>query len=121
MNLHKSKEFKRKKRAKKTRAHIKKLSMPRLSVSRKNKHIYVSLIDASNTETMASASTLDKDIASDISNGSNKSAAEKVGKLIAERALKLGVTDVAFDRSGYLFHGRVKALAEAARSAGLNF
>lgn len=92
---------------------------PRLSVHRTNLHIYAQIIDDAKAITLVSASTVEKDLRS--ASGSNKAAAEKVGKLLAERAQKAGVTDVVFDRSGFLYHGRVKALAEAARSGGLSF
>ncbi len=94
---------------------------PRLSVHRTNKHIYVQIIDDLKSVTLASASTVEKDVADKIKNGGNKAAAELVGKRIAEKASKAGVTNVVFDRSGFLFHGRVKVLAEAARTAGLSF
>lgn len=91
--------------------------VPRLNVFRSNKNIYAQIIDDVNALTIASASTADKDI----NNGSNKEAASAVGKLVAERALEKGVKKVVFDRGGYIYHGRVKALAEAAREAGLEF
>lgn len=94
---------------------------PRLSIHRTNAHIYANLIDDVKSVTLASASTLEKDLRSKLKNGSDKNAASLVGKLIAERALKAGVKSVLFDRSGYLFHGRVKALAESARENGLDF
>jgi large subunit ribosomal protein L18 len=93
----------------------------RLSVFRSSKHIYAQVIDDSAGKTMAAASTLDKDLKGSLAKGSDRAAAEAVGKLLAERALKAGVKDVVFDRGGYLYHGRVKALADAAREAGLNF
>ena len=92
---------------------------PRLSVHRTNLHIYAQIIDDAKAVTLVSASTVEKDLRG--ASGSNKAAAEKVGKLLAERAQKAGVTDVVFDRSGFLYHGRVKSLAEAARSGGLSF
>ena len=94
---------------------------PRLSVYRSNKQIYAQIIDDANSTTLAAASTLEKDVRDKIGNGGNKSAAEAVGKLIADRAKKAGVEDVVFDRGSYLFHGRVQALAEAAREGGLKF
>jgi len=94
---------------------------PRLSVFRSNKEIYAQVIDDANGKTVASASSMDKDLKPKLSTGGNKAAAEEVGKLIADRAKKAGVEDVVFDRGGYLFHGRVKALAEAAREGGLKF
>ncbi len=92
---------------------------PRLNVFRSNKNIYAQLIDDLNGVTIASASTLDK--AFDAEKTTNKEAAAKVGQLIAERAKEKNVTEVVFDRGGYLFHGRVKALADAARENGLQF
>ena len=94
---------------------------PRLSVFRSSKHIYVQLIDDGAGRTLASASSLDKALADSLKTGADKGAAEAVGKLIAERAKDAGVEKVVFDRGGYRFHGRVKALADAAREAGLNF
>ncbi len=93
---------------------------PRLSVFRSNKHIYAQVIDDVAGETVASASTLDKDLRS-TGKGGDKQAASAVGKLVAERAVAKGVSDVVFDRGPYLFHGRVKALADAAREGGLSF
>jgi len=94
---------------------------PRLSVHRSEKHIYAQVIDDAAGKTLASASTLEKDVKSSLKTGADKSAAAAVGKLVAERAVKAGVKDVVFDRGGYLFHGRVKALADAAREGGLKF
>ena len=94
---------------------------PRLSVHRSSKHIYVQVIDDAEGKTVAAASTLEKDVKSSLKTGADKAAAAAVGKLIAERAIKAGVKDVVFDRGAYLYHGRVKALAEAAREGGLNF
>ncbi|XEC97764.1 50S ribosomal protein L18 [Paenibacillus tarimensis] len=93
---------------------------PRLSVFRSAKHIYVQLIDDVKGVTVAAASTLDKEL-NEIGNGGNVEAARKVGTLIAERAKAKGVTAVVFDRGGYLYHGRIQALADAAREAGLEF
>ena len=93
----------------------------RLSVFRSSKQIYVQVIDDSTGRTVAAASTLDKDLKGSLKKGSDLAAAQAVGKLIAERALQAGVTNVVFDRGGYLYHGRIKALADAAREAGLNF
>lgn len=92
---------------------------PRLNVFRSNKHIYAQLIDDVNGVTLASASTLDKDLG--VEGTSNIEAAQKVGENIAKRAVEKGYKSVVFDRGGYLFHGRVKALAEAARENGLEF
>ena len=94
---------------------------PRLSVHRSSKHIYVQVIDDAEGKTVAAASTLEKDLKSSLKTGADKAAAAAVGKLIAERAIKAGVKDVVFDRGGYIYHGRVKALAGAAREGGLNF
>jgi large subunit ribosomal protein L18 len=111
------------KRRQRVRRSLKKAAngRPRLSVFRSNKQIYAQIIDDVNGQTVASASTLEKDLRDKVSNGGNKAAAEEVGKLIADRAKKAGVEDVIFDRGSYLFHGRVKALAEAAREGGLKF
>ncbi|HEU5139014.1 MAG TPA: 50S ribosomal protein L18 [Bacillales bacterium] len=92
---------------------------PRLNVFRSSKHIYAQLIDDNQQTTLASASTLDK--GESFENGGNVEAAKQIGKLIAERGLEKGVNTVVFDRGGYLYHGRVKALADAAREAGLEF
>ncbi|WP_035871066.1 50S ribosomal protein L18 [Cucumibacter marinus] len=94
---------------------------PRLSVFRSDKNIYAQVIDDKSGRTVAQASTLDKDLKGKVGNGSNQSAAVEVGKLVAERAVKAGVSEVIFDRGSYLYHGRVKALADAAREAGLKF
>ena len=94
---------------------------PRLSVFRSGKHIYAQVIDDRKGVTLAAASTLDKDVRGSLKTGADKDAAAAIGKLIAERAIKAGVKDVVFDRGGYLYHGRVKALADAAREGGLNF
>ena len=91
----------------------------RLSVFRSSKHIYAQVIDDGAGKTVAAASSLEKDLK--LPKGSDLSAAEAVGKLVAERAVKAGIKDVVFDRGGYIYHGRVKALADAAREAGLNF
>ena len=93
----------------------------RLSVFRSSKHIYAQLIDDNQGATLASASSLEKDALGDLKTGASVAAAKAVGKLIAERAKQKGVKDVIFDRGSYLYHGRIKALADAAREAGLNF
>jgi len=90
-----------------------------LSIFRSNKHIYAQIIDDTRGVTLAAASTKDKELS--LSIGSNVEAAQKVGELVAKRALAAGIAQVVFDRSGYLYHGRVKALADGARSAGLEF
>lgn len=94
---------------------------PRMAVFRSNQHIYVQLIDDTQHHTLVAASTLDADLKSDLESGANCDASTKVGKLIAERSLEKGIKQVVFDRGGNLYHGRVKALADAAREAGLEF
>jgi large subunit ribosomal protein L18 len=96
-------------------------SRARLSVFRSSKHIYAQVIDDVKGETLASASSLEKDMRGSLKTGANVEAAKAVGKRLAERASAKGVKDVVFDRGGYLYHGRVKALADAAREGGLNF
>ena len=93
----------------------------RLSVFRSSKHIYAQVIDDAEGKTLAAASSLEKDLKAKLKTGADKDAAAEVGKLLAERAAAAGVTDVVFDRGPYLFHGRVKALADGAREGGLNF
>ena len=94
---------------------------PRLSVHRSSANIYAQVIDDIKGVTLAAASTLEKPVKSALKTGADKAAAAAVGKLVAERAVKAGVTEVIFDRGGFLFHGRVKALADAAREGGLKF
>lgn len=94
---------------------------PRLCVFRSNTNIYAQVIDDVNGTTLVSASSLDKDVKASVNVGSNIEAAKAVGKLIAERAKAAGINEVVFDRGGYVYHGRVEALAEAAREAGLSF
>ena len=94
---------------------------PRLSVFRSDKNIYAQIIDDANGRTLAAASTLDKDLKGSVKNGATAEAAAQIGKLIAERGTKAGVSEVVFDRGSYLYHGRVKALADAAREGGLQF
>ena len=94
---------------------------PRLSIHRSSEHIYAQVIDDVKGATIAAASTMEKDLKGALKTGADKAAAAAVGKLVAERAVKAGVTDVVFDRGGFLFHGRVKALADAAREGGLKF
>ena len=108
-------------RSLRTRAKIAELKVVRLTVNRSNTHIYAQVIDASGGKVLASASSAEKALRAELKNGGNIKAAAVIGKLIAEKAIKAGVETVAFDRSGYRFHGRVKALAEAAREAGLKF
>ena len=111
----------RMRRSRRTRAKIAELKVVRLTVNRSNTHIYAQVIDATGGKVLASASSAEKAVRGELKSGGNMKAAAVVGKLIAEKAKKAGVEIVAFDRSGYRFHGRVKALAEAAREAGLKF
>jgi len=108
-------------RARKTRAKIAELKVTRLSVHRTNTHIYAQIIAETGDKVIVSASTVEADVRKNIKNGGNVEAAAAIGKLIAEKAIKAGVTTVAFDRSGYKYHGRIKALADAARENGLSF
>ncbi|MGF1548250.1 MAG: 50S ribosomal protein L18 [Thiotrichales bacterium] len=108
-------------RAAGTRAKIRQQGAVRLSVNRTPRHIYAQIIGPDGAETLACASTLEISLKSELGRTGNIAAATAVGKLIAERALEKGIAEVAFDRSGFRFHGRVKALAEAAREAGLKF
>lgn len=108
-------------RAAQTRRKIHELRTARLAVSRTNQHIYVQLISADGQKVLTSASTLEKEVRAQAPNGGNVDAASAVGKRIAEKAKQLGIEEVAFDRGGYRYHGRVKALAEAAREGGLKF
>ena len=119
--LDNKKLFERRKR--RTRHRLRKVERlkPRLSVFRSGKHIYAQVIDDLAGRTVAAASTLDKDIREVLKTGANRDAAAQVGKIIAERAKSAGVETVVFDRGGYLYHGRVKALGDAAREAGLKF
>jgi large subunit ribosomal protein L18 len=94
---------------------------PRLSIFRSGENIYAQVIDDTNGVTVASASTLEKGLKGSLKTGADKAAATAVGSLVAERAVKAGVKDVVFDRGSYIYHGRVKALADAARAGGLNF
>lgn len=115
------KKIRRLRRARKSRAKIAELGATRLTVHRSNSHIYAQIIDASGGKVVASASTLEKGLREQIKNGGSVEAAKLVGQRIAEKAKQVGVEQVAFDRSGFAFHGRVKALADAAREAGLQF
>ncbi len=108
-------------RAKKTRAHIRRMGMPRLTVHRSGRHIYAQVITAQGGNVIAAASTLQKALRGDLTSTNNKDAAKAVGKAVAEQAVAAGVTEVAFDRSGYRYHGRVAELADAARECGLKF
>ena len=115
----KDKKQSRLRRARKTRARIERLGATRLSVHRTARHIYAQVLDADAGRVIAATSTLDPKLRKELGNGGNIPAAEAVGKRIAELALKAGIEQVAFDRSGFRFHGRVKALADAANEAGL--
>jgi large subunit ribosomal protein L18 len=108
-------------RARSARAKISELKAVRLTVYRSNGHIYAQVIDASGSKVLASASTSEKEARTTLPKGGSAAAATEIGKRIAERAKQVGVEKVAFDRSGYKYHGRVKALADAAREAGLKF
>jgi large subunit ribosomal protein L18 len=108
-------------RSAKTRVRISRHGAARLTVHRTNQHIYAQVIDGNGGKVLASASTLEKDVRASHPKGSDREAAALVGKRIAEKAVAAGVTEVAFDRSGFSYHGRVKALAEAAREGGLKF
>jgi large subunit ribosomal protein L18 len=109
-------------RARQTRIRIAEQLAHRLSIHRSNQHIFAQLYSPCGSKVLASASTMEADIKKALNgNGGNSAAAQQVGKIIAERAIKAGVTEVAFDRAGFRYHGRVKALAEAAREAGLKF
>ncbi len=115
------KKIARLRRAKSTRSHIRELGVPRLSVLRTGQHLYAQLFTADGAKVLASAATVEADLMSGLKNGKNKEAAAKVGQVIAERAKAAGIERVAFDRSGYRYHGRVQVLADAAREAGLQF
>lgn len=110
-------------RKKRTRYNVKRLAKgkPRLSIFRSGRHVYAQVIDDEQGRTLAAASTVEKDIRGGLKTGADKAAAEAVGKAVAERAAKAGVSQVVFDRGGYNYHGRVKALADAAREGGLKF
>jgi len=108
-------------RAKSTRAHIRELGVPRLSVLRTGQHVYAQVFSADGSKVLAAASTTQADVREGLKSGKNAEAAARVGRVIAEKARAAGVDKVAFDRSGYRFHGRIKALADAAREGGLQF
>ncbi len=94
---------------------------PRMCVYRSLKHIYIQIVDDVEGQTIVAASSLDGELKGDLESGGNRTAAEKVGTLAAKKAMEKGISEVVFDRGGYLYHGRVKVLADAARKAGLNF
>ena len=115
------KKVKRLRRGRATRAQIRKLGVTRLCIHRTPQHTYAQVIDASGGRVLAAASTLEKALAEQLGHTGNVDAARLIGRVVAERAQQAGVLKVAFDRSGFMFHGRVKALADAAREAGLQF
>jgi large subunit ribosomal protein L18 len=115
------KKTSRLRRAKRTRMHIRNLAVARLTVHRSSQHLYAQVIAPDSEKVIAAASTTQKDLRDGLKGTKNKSAAAAVGRAIAEKAIAAGITSVAFDRSGFLYHGRIKALADAAREAGLQF
>ena len=115
------KKIARLRRAKSTRAHIRELGVPRLSVLRSGQHLYAQVFTADGSKVLAAANTLQADVRDGLSSGKNVEAATRVGRAIAEKAKSAGIEKVAFDRSGYRYHGRIKALADAAREGGLQF
>ena len=115
------KKISRIRRAKATRCHIRNLAVARLSVHRTSQHLYAQVFSADGEKVLAVANTLQKDVMAGVKGTKNLSAAAAVGKAIAERAKAAGVEKVAFDRSGFLYHGRIKAMADAAREGGLQF
>ncbi|RNF81808.1 50S ribosomal protein L18 [Montanilutibacter psychrotolerans] len=116
-----NKNIARLRRAKSTRSHIRDLGVARLTVLRTGQHLYAQVFTADGSKVLASASTLQADVKEGLKNGKNSDAAAKVGRMVAERARAAGIEKVAFDRSGYRYHGRIKVLADAAREGGLQF
>jgi len=116
-----NKKIARLRRATRGRKRMSELQAERLVVNRTPRHIYAQIVSADGGKVLASASTIDKAVRGEVKNSGNVNAAEAVGTLVAERAIEAGITKVAFDRSGFKYHGRVKALAEAARAKGLQF
>jgi len=116
-----NKKESRARRARKTRARIKLLGVNRLSVHKTPRHIYAQVLAPDSSRVVVCASTLEKGLKGQLKNGGNVEAATVIGRMIAERAVKAGVTEVAFDRSGFKYHGRIKALADAARENGMKF
>lgn len=108
-------------RARQTRLKIREIGAVRLTVHRTNSHIYAQITTAAGEKVLATASTVEKEVRAQLKNGGNRKAAEVVGARIAQKAKQAGIESVAFDRAGYRYHGRVKALAEAARAGGLKF
>ncbi len=119
--LKKDQLFERRKQRVRTTLRATAYGRPRLSVFRSSKHIYVQVIDDLKGVTLVAASSLDKELKGSLKTGADKVAAEAVGKLVAERAKKAGIDKVVFDRGGYIYHGRIKALADGAREGGLEF
>ena len=117
----KDKTLSRLRRARQTRHKIREVGSVRLTVHRTNTHIYAQITSPSGDRVLAAASTLEKDVRAQLKNGGNRKAAEMIGQRIAAKAKEKGIESVAFDRAGYRYHGRVKALAEAARAGGLKF
>ena len=115
------KKIARLRRAKSTRSHIRKLAVPRLSVLRTGQHLYAQVFTADGARVIAAASTVQADVKDGLKGTKNLEAAAKVGRAIAEKAIAAGIEKVAFDRSGFKYHGRIKALADAAREGGLKF
>lgn len=116
-----NKKESRLRRARKVRAKIRQLEVPRISVFKSSNNIYAQLISACGSKVLAQASTVEKEVRANLKQAGNKDAAVVIGGLIAKRALDAGIKKVAFDRSGYKYHGRVKALADAAREGGVEF
>lgn len=116
-----SNKISRQRRARKTRLKIAELGVKRLVVYKSNSHIYAQVIDETGSKVLASASTMEKTLSASVKNGGNVEAAKLVGKTIAEKATSAGIKEVAFDRSGFQYHGRIKAVADAARENGLVF
>lgn len=116
-----NKRTERTRRAKRTRAQIRKLSAIRLNVYKTPRHMYAQVTSSDGAKTLVAASTLDKDLRAKLKSTGNVDAAKEVGKLIAKRAMEAGIRQVAFDRSGFMYHGRIKALADGAREVGLEF
>ncbi len=115
------KNIARLRRARQTRLKIREVGAVRLTVHRTNTHIYAQITSPAGDKVLASASTLEKEVRTQVKNGGNRKAAELIGQRIAQKAKQKGIESVAFDRAGYKYHGRVKALAEAARAGGLKF
>lgn len=116
-----NKKLSRQRRAKRTRARIRNIEATRLCVNKTPRHIYAQITTPDGARTLAYASTLEKELRAKLKSTGNVDAAKAVGQLVAQRALKAGINTVAFDRSGFLYHGRIKALADAARESGLQF